>query len=507
MGINWGELGDATGFGGSGNTSIADKIGNALNTSVGGDSSVGKAATKVAQQTVKVAKATTAATLAQAKAFVKNPFPTLLTMGLSTVMPYAYASAITNVLNGGDWKKAVIQMGMNYFATGSGTGPGPSTMVKVLTSSSTAALSTKLLGGTNEEVRNAAVGGAVNTYMSDLLYKPTSQGGYGLNPRDVSTKMMTNSVSAATNAILRGQNVGDAIVNSALVTGGAHYVQLAYEKVTKNSETLQQMQATYDSAKAKVMSIFTKPLEDKQKQVDAEVASARIQIDRARKTETYAKQVNNDYANGKANGPYGQYTADQAEDAAKYAVESNDAAQRAIDRVRQANNELLMMANSSGYTAASQEYQLALNQLTNADNNMGASQKEFLDSYKKYEDTVAATKSFLDIDIAEDAAKMINDEIKEAARVAKEAEDNVAENSRKTQEAEVAYQKQQAVLREQEAQVKAAQAYKANQEAAEQKKIADAKAVVDAREKKEYDDFWAADKKLKDEIRKKAEIG
>ena len=377
-------------------------------------------------------------------------------------MPYAYASAIVSVANGGDWRKAVIQMSMNYLATPSGGGASavpPSTLQKVLTSSSTSALSAKLLGATNEQIKNAAIGGAVNTYVSDLLYKPESQGGYGLNPKDVTPKLISNATSAATNAILRGQNVGDAVINSALVTAGAHYTQAAYEKVTKNSETLQSAQALVDKAKAKVQSLWNKPLEDKQKAAEAKIEAAQVQRDRAKQSEAYAKKVNKDYADGVPNGPYGQYTADQAENAAKFAQDSNESAQRAIQEARDANNEFLMLANSSGYTAASQEYKTAVNNLQSADYAMGTSQKEFLDSYDKYESQVTLAKIFIQQDVDKETARLIDKEVDDAAKALKDSQDFVNENIRKTEETQAAYEKQQAAIKEQEAQVKAAQAY------------------------------------------------
>lgn len=273
---------DAIGTGGA-DTNIWDQAGNAVNTSVGGDSVLGKALTEVSQGAVKtvedvpkILEGVTESTLAQARAFVKNPIPTLATIALSQVMPYNYASAIVNVANGGDWKKAVVQMGMDYYTRSSDTGVPKSALEKVFTSASTSAISAKLLGATDQEIINAALGGAVNTYVSDVLYKPESQGGFGLDPNLITSKMMTNATSATTNAILRGQPIGDAIIQSAMVTAGTYYTKKSFDEVTKNSETLRAAQKYVDETKAKVKSLWTPSLQDKKEKVEqAEIDLAR----------------------------------------------------------------------------------------------------------------------------------------------------------------------------------------------------------------------------------------
>ena len=262
---------------------VADSVGSALNTSIGGDSAVGRGLTEASQGVVKtiedvpkILEQVTEASLAQARAFVKDPIPTLATIALSQFIPYNYASAIVNVANGGDWKKAVIQMGMDYYTRDLNTGVPKSTLEKVFTSASTSALSAKLLGATDREVINAAIGGAVNTYVSDVLYKPESQGGFGLDPNSITSKMMTNATSATTNAILRGQPIGDAIIQSAMVTAGTYYTKKSFDAVTKNSETLRAAQKYVDETKAKVKSLWTPSLQDKKEKVEqAEMDYAR----------------------------------------------------------------------------------------------------------------------------------------------------------------------------------------------------------------------------------------
>jgi hypothetical protein len=95
-----------------------DKVENAINTSIGGDSSVGKIVDKTGQVVQKQAEATVASTLATAKAFVKKPLPYIATVGLSQFMPYSVASGLVNAVRTGDFKALAIDMGLNYASKG-----------------------------------------------------------------------------------------------------------------------------------------------------------------------------------------------------------------------------------------------------------------------------------------------------------------------------------------------------------------------------------------------------
>jgi len=186
---------------------------------------------------------------ASVKAVLKNPLPMLETFALTFMgVPYNVASAIVTVANGGDWKKAVLGLGMGYLNTVPGI--QQSTWKQVLISSSGSAAMTALSGGTKEQIAKAAIGGAVGGYIGATLTKPVSQGGYGLDPKLVSTKIIANSTTAATNAILQGKPVGEAIVSAAAVTYASNLVRTSFDKLTSQSTTLQAIQKNADAAKA-----------------------------------------------------------------------------------------------------------------------------------------------------------------------------------------------------------------------------------------------------------------
>jgi hypothetical protein len=214
----------------------------------------GNVAKKIVVGTGKAIKATATTVYNTAKAILKNPLPTILTIGLSAVgVPYPIASAAVSVLNGGDWKEAAINLAMSYVGA-----PATSKDLykQVLISASVPAGMVALKGGTAKQIQDAAIAGAVQGYVTGTLTKSVANGGYGFKPGELDTKMISNATTAATRAILNGKDIGEAVVNSAAVTASAHYVASFANNLTKNSETLQATQKFIDESKAKLQDVL-----------------------------------------------------------------------------------------------------------------------------------------------------------------------------------------------------------------------------------------------------------
>jgi hypothetical protein len=176
-----------------------------------GAGNAGKSVVAAGKKVVDFAKSTTVKTAASlyatAKAVAKNPFPTIVSIGLTAVgVPYPIANAAVSVLNGGDWKDAAINLGLSYV----GANVQSKDLYKqVLINASLPAAAAYLKGGTEEQIRNAAIAGAVSGYVSETLTRPKELGGYGFQKGDLDTKMVTNATNSATSAILNGRKLKD----------------------------------------------------------------------------------------------------------------------------------------------------------------------------------------------------------------------------------------------------------------------------------------------------------
>jgi hypothetical protein len=444
---------------------VPDKVENAINTSIGGDSAVGKVVDKTGQVVQKQVTAVTASTLATAKAFAKKPLPYIATVGLSQFLPYSLATSLVTAVRTGDFKPIVIDMGMNYASMGLNEFLGQdknSIYGKVLTGMSLPALRTALGGGTQEQIGNAAVAGGAGAYVTTMLTTPKDKGGYGLKPEDITHKMVTNATTAATRAILNGKSVGDAVVESALVTGGSLAVGKAYENLTKNSETLQTVQQKFDEAKQKVKDIWEgKPnlASDHEKMVLAGQA-AKNAADHAMLANSFAKKLSQDYVDAKT------FDTDAVARAQKYAEDLYDSAIRRSQDYDAARGNYEREAISSGYADAETAFDKASFDVRIADTALLNSQKEFSSAYQDYDDTVNIVESFTNSDIAKIAAENINAEVMQAREQLAQADEALGEGPKqfKTQEEFEAETNPQATTTpqqqaEQDALVKASQAY------------------------------------------------
>jgi len=213
-------------------------------------------------------------------------------------VPYPIANAAVSVLNGGDWKDAEINLGLSYV----GANVQSKDLYKqVLINASLPAAAAYLRGGTEEQIRNAAIAGAVSGYVSQTLTKPKELGGYGFSPGDLDTKMVTSATNSATTAILNGRDIGDAIANSAAVTASAHYVNQFATNLTKNSETLQKAQAYLDEKKAWVKQKF-ETSKEKEKRVNDARAKEKKAADDYNKSVATANRISQETAKGGTSG-------------------------------------------------------------------------------------------------------------------------------------------------------------------------------------------------------------
>jgi predicted nucleic acid-binding Zn-ribbon protein len=127
----------------------------------------------------------------------------------------------------------------------------PPEMMNVITSASSSAAVAAIQGKPLNEIFSAGLSGSVKGLVMNEL---SSQ---GLDVKGFSNKAISDAVGNASNAILNGQSVGDAIAASAsrsLVSKGMQEttgaLKSTWDNIYKNSETLQDIGSTFNSVKS-----------------------------------------------------------------------------------------------------------------------------------------------------------------------------------------------------------------------------------------------------------------
>ena len=204
---------------------------------------------------------------------IRNPLPTIeVAVLIALDIPPPIASAAVSAANGGDLRQIALNAATAYAAQQIGDvasdqyspienatlkqlGPqyADEALIKqiVASSSGTAAL-TALKGGNFQQVLNAGVSGAVDSYIADTLKSS------GLNKVD--SKILASASSAATKAILNGQDPSTAIGNSIAATTLGATISGNVDQINKNNEIGQSLYDKYTTLKQQATDYFTNQL-------------------------------------------------------------------------------------------------------------------------------------------------------------------------------------------------------------------------------------------------------
>jgi len=185
-------------------------------------------------------------TIKKIDSIVRNPLPTIETValtyafgpsgaGFSEATAVAISQAAVAAANGGKIENIALNVAAAYAGgqiggvAGAALPPETTALVRqVVTSASGAAATTALRGGSMQQIMASGIAGSVNAYVSDAL----KEQGF----TKVDNKLITNAASAATNAILNGRSVADAIGNSLAATALTAAIQGQVDQINNNNE-------------------------------------------------------------------------------------------------------------------------------------------------------------------------------------------------------------------------------------------------------------------------------
>tara|TARA_R110000868_G_scaffold117122_1_gene311227 strand:- start:38021 stop:40918 length:2898 start_codon:yes stop_codon:yes gene_type:complete len=195
---------------------------------------------------------TVESTLAQAKFYITHPLEAVEVAALMYFgVPPTVAMSTVSYANG---HGSVEQVGISVvqaYAPQIGIEGVPPEMMNVITSASSSAAVAAIQGKPLNEVFSAGLSGSVKGLVMNEL---SSQ---GLDVKSFSNRAISDAVGSASNAILNGQSVGDAIAASAsksLVSKGMQEttgaLKSTWDNIYKNSETLQDIGSTFNSVKS-----------------------------------------------------------------------------------------------------------------------------------------------------------------------------------------------------------------------------------------------------------------
>lgn len=207
-------------------------------------------------------------------ALAKDPLPTLATIGLTMLaVPAPIASAMVTAARGGSMEDIIKGAAIAYIGGEAGKTAGKafagtdfamktlspelaSTLTKVVTSASGDAAVAALQGRPLNDVLAASMNSLVTSYVTQGLTKEL-----GLtDPKLLSTKISSGAISAATQAILNGKDIGKAITTSVTQTALSEGIKTGVDTIVANSTTLQGLQKDFSTAKKDAEDYFTKTL-------------------------------------------------------------------------------------------------------------------------------------------------------------------------------------------------------------------------------------------------------
>ena len=195
---------------------------------------------------------TVESTLAQAKFYITHPLEAVEVAALMYFgVPPTVAMSTVSYANG---HGSVQQVGISVvqaYAPQIGIEGVPPEMMNVITSASSSAAVAAIQGKPLNEIFSAGLSGSVKGLVMNEL---SSQ---GLDVKGFSNKAISDAVGNASNAILNGQSVGDAIAASAsksLISKGMQEttgaLKSTWDDIYKKSETLQDIGNTFNSVKS-----------------------------------------------------------------------------------------------------------------------------------------------------------------------------------------------------------------------------------------------------------------
>ena len=232
-----------------------DSVSSFLGTSGGGGgalgvlSSVGQAVANVATKLGK-----------SVENIVHNPLPVIETVALTAAgVPYPIAAAAVSAANGGNIQQIAISAAAAYAGSEIGNYAGANIpgvenfsaetqaiLKQVVTSSSGSAAAAALSGKSLDQILASAASGAVSGLVASQLSE------VGLNAKDDPTlsKLVTNATYQATNAIINGKSVIDAVTNSTVSTLLSSGFTNAGSAIKSSYDSLINDQKNLDSAVA-----------------------------------------------------------------------------------------------------------------------------------------------------------------------------------------------------------------------------------------------------------------
>jgi len=246
---------------------------------------------KAPEKIVKTAQSVVRSINTTADNIIRNPLPTIETAVLISMgVPPVIASAAVTAANGGSMEQIALSAATSWAAAEIGGAVGEeyspietetlrqlgpqyadeALIKQIIVSSSGSAAVTALKGGSFEQVLKASVSGAVDGYINKSL----KDSGYN----NVDSKIISSATSAATRAILNGQDVGTAIGNSVAATTLSTAISGKVDQINKNNEVGQGLYDNYTSLKEKATDYFnTKvdPAQAEEKQNYAAYVAAR----------------------------------------------------------------------------------------------------------------------------------------------------------------------------------------------------------------------------------------
>jgi len=353
---------------------------------------------------------------------LRNPLPTIeVAVLIALDIPPPIASAAVSAANGGDLRQIALSAATSYAADQIGAQVGDqyspienatlkqlgpqyadeALIKQIVASSSGTAAAVALRGGNFQQVLTAGVSGAVDSYIADSL--KTS----GFNKVD--TKIIASATSAATKAILNGQDPSTAIGNSLAATTLSTAISGKVDQINKNNEIGQNLYDKYTSLKDQATSYFNTnlaPLQTVEKQNYDTYLGARktytdlkTQFDEQYKIYNDNKDSNVDVANKAADAanalaPKLQTASDTLQKASDTFTTSSTDAQKIRDvysttyanpisdiskKIEEINTTNTQLATELGPTITKYEQQAALDQ-SNLVKTIGASS---LDNYAK----------------------------------------------------------------------------------------------------------------------------
>ena len=242
------------------------------------------------EQILKTTQSVVRAINTTADNIIRNPLPTIETAVLISMgVPPLIASSAVTAANGGSMEQIALSAATSWAATqiGSAVGDqyssietetlrqlGPqyadeALIKQIIVSSSGSAAVTALKGGSFEQVLKASVSGAVDSYINASL----KDSGY----TNVDSKIISSAASAATRAILNGQDIGTAIGNSVASTTLSAAISGKVDQINKNNEVGKGLYDRFTSLSNQATSWFNAKIDPAQaiekKNYDAYVAA------------------------------------------------------------------------------------------------------------------------------------------------------------------------------------------------------------------------------------------